>query len=78
MVTMPGEVERIDAIQRDLFEGMAQWDTGAKLPNFLGADTDPESVKRAYEDADYARLREIKAVYDPHNLFHVNHNIPPA
>jgi FAD/FMN-containing dehydrogenase len=57
---------------------MAEWDTEAKLPNFLGADTDPESVKRAYEEADYARLREIKAAYDPHNLFRANHNIPPA
>jgi FAD/FMN-containing dehydrogenase len=77
-VTMPDEVERIDAIQRDLFGGMAEWDTGGALPNFLGADSDPESVKRAYEDADYERLREIKAAYDPYNLFRINHNIPPA
>ena len=78
MVTMPGEVERIDAIQRDLFGGMAEWDTGGKLPNFLAADSDPESVKRAYEESDYRRLQAIKATYDPENLFRVNHNIPPA
>jgi FAD/FMN-containing dehydrogenase len=78
MVTMPGEIERIDAIQRDLFAGMAEWDTGGKLPNFLAADSDPESVKRAYEESDYKRLQAIKAAYDPENLFRINHNIPPA
>jgi hypothetical protein len=78
MVAMPAEIERIDAIQRGLFRGLSEWDTGRALPNFLGADSDPESVKRAYEEADYERLQEIKAAYDPHNLFRINHNIPPA
>jgi hypothetical protein len=78
MVTMPGEVDRIADIQRKLFGGMAEWDTGSALPNLLGADSDPERVKRAYEEADYERLREIKAAYDPSNLFRINHNIPPA
>jgi FAD/FMN-containing dehydrogenase len=78
MVTMPGEVERIDAIQRDLFAGMAEWDTGGKLPNFLAADSNPESVKRAYEESDYKKLQAIKSAYDPENLFRINHNIPPA
>jgi len=78
MITMPGEVERIDAIQRDLFGGMAEWDTGGKLPNFLGADSDQASVKRAYGETDYKRLQAIKGAYDPDNLFRINHNIPPA
>jgi hypothetical protein len=43
MVTMPGEVERIDASQRDLFGGMAEWDTGGALPIFLG----PTPIRRA-------------------------------
>jgi len=38
-----------------------------------GADT----VKAAYRD-NYARLAQIKAKYDPSNLFHVNQNIMPA
>ncbi|MFI2027260.1 TIGR03086 family metal-binding protein [Streptomyces buecherae] len=42
------------------------------------ADTAEEVVRSAYEAEDYARLRALKATYDPHNLFRHNHNIRPA
>ncbi len=41
-------------------------------------DFDRESVRTAYGPEKYERLRAIKAVYDPKNLFHRNANIPPA
>ena len=33
---------------------------------------------RAYPEETWDRLREIKRKYDPYNLFHRNHNIPPG
>ena len=35
-------------------------------------------VRRAYGTAQMARLIAIKDHYDPENIFHLNHNIPPA
>jgi len=34
-------------------------------------------VRAAYADEVYARLREVKAKFDPGNLFHGAQNIPP-
>jgi FAD/FMN-containing dehydrogenase len=36
-----------------------------------------ERIKAAYR-GNYDRLSQIKKRYDPTNLFHINHNIPPA
>jgi serine/threonine protein kinase len=32
----------------------------------------------AYGHAKFERLRQVKRVYDPHNLFRFNHNMPPT
>lgn len=49
--------------------------TGGAFLNFLHDTTKTSS---AYTERNYRRLREIKAIYDPANVFHGNHNIPPA
>ncbi|TMR12680.1 FAD-binding oxidoreductase [Nonomuraea zeae] len=58
-------------------DALAPWSTGGRLLNFLyGENATPEEVRRAYEPADYRRLAELKAEWDPRNMFRLNHNIP--
>ena len=53
-----------------------QGDNGAYV-NFL-MDEGEERVRAAYPGAHWERLTQIKAKYDPTNLFRLNQNIPPA
>jgi FAD/FMN-containing dehydrogenase len=45
--------------------------------NFLDADDDTSRVHEAYGDDTYRRLADVKAKYDPENVFHNNKNIQP-
>ena len=47
---------------------------GTVYVNHLADDDRPEKLRASYGE-NYARLRELKAVYDPMNLFRVNANI---
>jgi FAD/FMN-containing dehydrogenase len=61
----------------------AAWDKMAPLMddrayvNHISADDPPEKVRASY-GANHGRLRELKARYDPTNLFRMNPNITPA
>src|SRR5262249_25751592 len=50
---------------------------GSAYVNHLAADDRPEKVRASFGE-NYERLRRLKAVYDPTNLFRVNANIAPA
>jgi FAD/FMN-containing dehydrogenase len=60
----------------DFAAALYQGDPGAYV-NFLG-DEGPHRVRAAYPGATWDRLADIKARYDPTNLFRLNQNIPPA
>jgi FAD/FMN-containing dehydrogenase len=51
--------------------------TAGNYVNFQLAEDGPARTAEAYGQ-NYQRLRRIKAAYDPHNLFRMNRNIPPA
>ncbi|WP_207400650.1 FAD-binding oxidoreductase [Actinomadura roseirufa] len=65
--------------QRDeLLAKLDPWSTGGSLLNFAGVeDAGLDRVRTAYAPADFERLRAIKTVYDPGNMFRINFNIPP-
>jgi hypothetical protein len=44
-------------------------------PNFV---EDPSDASAFYDPATWRRLREIKSLYDPGDLFKANHAVPPA
>ncbi len=61
-----------------MFAAMRPWGTGGSYLNFMGVeDARREAVRTAYTTEDFARLTELKAIYDPDNTFRINHNIPP-
>jgi FAD/FMN-containing dehydrogenase len=62
---------------RELHEAMTPFATGGVYVNFLGEEAG-DRVRAAYGDRTYARLIDLKRIYDPTNLFRVNQNIPPV
>lgn len=70
---------RFKTYQAALAGAMAPWALGRKALNFLSGDeTDPGTISEAYAPDAYKRLAAVKRELDPHNVFRVNHNIPPA
>jgi hypothetical protein len=59
------------------FSDSLQQEENAAYVNFLG-DEGEERIRAAYPGKTWERLKEIKARYDPTNLFRLNQNIPPA
>jgi FAD/FMN-containing dehydrogenase len=71
----PEDAERMMAGVKTVADKLRPHATGGAWLNFLG---DATRTADAYTDGDYRRLRQVKAAYDPDNVFAANHNIPPA
>lgn len=72
----PQNNERMTEWAKDYWLALHPYSAGGGYVNMI-MDEGEERVKAAYGD-NYARLAQIKAKYDPQNLFHVNQNIKPA
>lgn len=61
-------------------EAMRPFAMAGQYVNFLGVDEEESSRKAlaAYGVTKLERLAALKRRYDPHNMFRINHNIPPA
>jgi FAD/FMN-containing dehydrogenase len=71
----PANNERMIGWARDYWTALHPYSAGGGYINMM-MDEGADNVKAAYRD-NYARLAQIKAAYDPSNLFHVNQNIKP-
>jgi FAD/FMN-containing dehydrogenase len=76
MYVDPGEKETHDAWVNGLAGSLGRDGAGGYL-GFL-PEVDEETIRAVYPGGTWERLRGLKRRYDPDNLFHLNHNIPPA
>lgn len=72
----PANNERMMRWAKDYWLALHPYSAGGGYVNMM-MDEGTDTVQAAYRD-NYARLVQVKAAYDPGNLFHVNQNIKPG
>ena len=65
----------VDAALADVDGAAACRTARAYYPNFV---EEPADASAFFDPATWARLRAVKAAYDPADVFVGNHHIPPA
>lgn len=73
----PAEAEANIAWTRSFWEAMQPFSNGAVYLNFPGLGEEGEQMVRTSLGDNYERLAQLKAAYDPTNLFRLNQNIKP-
>ena len=74
----PEETAPNIAWARAAWADMQRFNSGGLYLNFAGFGEEKEALVRAGYGPNYERLAELKATYDPTNLFRMNQNIRPA
>jgi FAD/FMN-containing dehydrogenase len=72
----PANRDRITRWARDYWKALHPHSAGGSYINFM-MEEGPDRIRATYGE-NYPRLQQVKARYDPDNLFHVNQNIEPA
>jgi FAD/FMN-containing dehydrogenase len=67
--------EQAKSMREKAWQPVKEFVAGAYI-NFLSS-ADDTSVTTAYPTDTYARLANVKATYDPNNVFNQNHNVKP-
>jgi FAD/FMN-containing dehydrogenase len=73
----PAKAEALKAWGRGYWNAVHKFNQSGAYVNFMMDDEVEGRVEAAYGD-NYRRLAEVKAKYDPDNLFRVNQHIKPA
>jgi FAD/FMN-containing dehydrogenase len=74
----PAQTDEAIAFGREYWDAMGKYSTGGLYLNFAGFIEEKEALVRAGYGGNYERLAQLKAKYDPGNLFRMNPNITPA
>jgi FAD/FMN-containing dehydrogenase len=74
----PAQTDEAIAFGREYWDAMGKYSTGGLYLNFAGFVEEKEALVRAGYGGNYERLAQLKAKYDPGNLFRMNPNITPA
>ena len=72
----PDQVAAARAVATGLRTAMSPWSSGEAYQNYL--DPDLADWPQAYYGANWARLVQVKAAYDPRRVFRPAQGIPPA
>jgi FAD/FMN-containing dehydrogenase len=72
----PADDDRVIAWGRGFRDSLREFASGASYLNF-SSETDERRVRAQYDADSYARLAEIKAEWDPDDLFHGSGHVPP-
>ena len=75
--TDPAETDRNITWTRSLYEAVRPHAGSGVYVNDLDRDEGQERVREAY-GVNYARLADLKRLWDPDNVFRTNHNIVPV
>lgn len=73
----PANAAKITEWTKTYWNALHPYSMGGAYVNMMMADEGQERVRASYRH-NYNRLTQIKAKYDPDNVFHVNQNIRPA